>query len=152
MVANTIGNTQAEQLEHLRELLGETTFQRIQRDVWQQFSFKAAPMGSNGVLAPLALFAVWDELLQALCDAVTRVGRDNELASRPRPTDGLLWELLKDGVTWSATLWFRRDRGDWEVSIRRSGMYHRFEQFATSEKAEAWADKECIEISMGWKS
>lgn len=60
VAAETIGNTQAEQLR------------------------------SDGLLAPLALFTVWDELLHALREAVKRLGREKELASRAKPKDGSL--------------------------------------------------------------
>src|SRR5262245_17421419 len=100
-MAKTIVKTQ---LRELRELLGESTFQRIQREVWGQFSFKAPPINRDGNLAPLALFGVWNELIQALRDAAKRLRRDKESASRIAPVSGPLWELLKSGVTWSATL------------------------------------------------
>jgi hypothetical protein len=151
MPADSIGKTQAEQLQHFRDLLGEETFQRIQVDVWKKFSFKGVPMGRDGVLTPLALFSVWDELQQALRDAVKRQGHEREFARRAQAVSGSIWELLKDGVTWSATRHFRRDHRDWEVVIIRNGQCELVERFATCDRADAWADKQCIAIASGWK-
>jgi hypothetical protein len=64
---------------------------------------------------------------------------------------GPLWELLKSGTTWSATLHFHKEHHGWEVVITRNGQRAQVQQFLTREKAETWADKKCIEITMGWK-
>jgi len=151
VAANSISRTQSDQLQHFRDLLGEQTFQRIQRDVWKQFSLKAAPIGRDGLLTPLALFSVWDELRHALREVVKRQGHEKELSSRAKPVSGPIWELVKDGVTWSATRHFRRDHRDWEVVIKRNGQRMLIERFATCERAENWADHQCIEIAAGWK-
>jgi hypothetical protein len=151
VAADSIGKTQAEQLQHFRDLLGDEAFQRIQVDVWKQFSFKAVPLGRDGMLTPLALFSIWDELRQALAEAVKRRGHESEFASRAKAITGPIWELLKDGVTWSARLQFRRDHRDWEVVIMRNGQRTQVERFATCERADTWADKQCIEIAAGWK-
>jgi hypothetical protein len=152
VVAKSIGKTQAEELQHFRDLLGEQMFQRVQGNVWKQFSFKAAPIGPDGALMPLALFSVWDELRDAMREAVKRQGYEKEFASRASPVNGPIWELLKNGVTWSASLHFRRDHSDWEVVIKRNGQGARVERFATRERADTWADKQCAEIAVGWRS
>jgi len=150
--AKSIGKSQAEQLQHFRDLLGEEIFQRVQGNVWKQFSFRVAPIGPDGALRPLALFSVWDELCDALRDAVKRQGYEKEFASRVKPLNGPIWELLKNGVTWSASLHFRRDQRDWEVVIKRNAECVRVERFATRERADTWADKQCVEIAAGWKT
>ena len=150
-MAQRIGKTQDEQLQQLRGRLGNTTFQRIQREVWTRFSRQPPPTNSDGTLAPLALFGIWDELIEALREGVKRQVREREATSRMQATGGLLWELLKDGVRWSATLNVRSEHPGWEVVVTRKGRRFHTYQFLTREKAEAWADKECIEIAMGWK-
>jgi hypothetical protein len=52
---------------------------------------------------------------------------------------------------WSAVLRFRRGERDWDVVLVRNGQNVQIERFATCDKAEAWADKKCVEIAMGWK-
>jgi hypothetical protein len=148
--AKSISKTQAEQLQHFRDLLGEQTFQRVQDNVWKQFSFRAAPIGPDGSLTPLALFSVWDELRDAMHQAIKRQGHEREFASRTKPVNGPIWELLKNGVTWSASLHFRPDHRDWEVAIKRNGQCARVERFATRERADTWADKQCVGIALGW--
>lgn len=150
-MVDSISNTQAQQLQQLRDRLGETTFQRIQHDVWKRFSPQPPPIDTQGNLAPLALFGIWDELVEALNEAVKRRAHENELTSRAKRAGGPLWELLKNGVTWSATMDFRNERLGWEVVISRNGQRFNVQQFVNREKAEAWSDKECIEIAMGWK-
>ena len=150
-MADTISNTQAQHLQQLRDRLGETTFQRIQRDVWKRFSPQPPPIDTQGNLAPLALFGIWDELVEALNETIKRRAHENELTSRTQQTGGPLWEMLKNGVTWSANMDFRGERLGWEVVLSRNGQRFNVQQFVNREKAEAWADKECIEIAMGWK-
>jgi hypothetical protein len=99
----------------------------------------------------LAIFEIWDELIHALRQAARRLAHERELASRIMPTRGPLWELLKNGVQWSATLDFLSDHQRWEVVITRNRERSQVQQFVTREKADAWADKECVEIAMGWK-
>jgi len=147
-----ISNSQAQQLQRLRDLLGEAAFQEIQRDVWKQFSPKVPPLNGEGTLAPLALFAIWDELFDALQAAEKKLMRDQEDAAQMKPADRLLWQLLKNGVPWAATLTFRRTDQRWEVVITRNRHRTRVQQFVNREKAEAWADDECTEIAMGWKA
>jgi hypothetical protein len=152
VAVKSFGKTQAEQLQHFRDLLGEQMFQRVQDKVWKRFSLKAAPIGPDGALTPLALFGVWGELHDAMREAVKRQGHEKEFASRAKPVNGPIWELLKNGVTWSASLHFRRDHRDWEVVIKRNGQCDRVERFATRERADTWADKQCVEITAGWKT
>jgi hypothetical protein len=101
--------TQAERLEHFRDWLGESAFQRIQRDVWRRFCPKKPPITNQGVLAPPALHIIFDELIKALREAAKHQAHLKELARRVRLPSGPLWELLKNGVYWSATLSFRTE-------------------------------------------
>lgn len=149
MKHDPLGNRQAEQIEELRNQLRESTFQRVQHEVWKRFSPKTPPINGDGNLAPLALFSVFDELLGALRKAVKQQAREIEMASQPIPTSGPLWELLKDGVQWAAALNYRGQQ--WEVEITRNGEPSQLGRFFRREKAEAWADNECVQIAMGWK-
>ena len=90
-MTDRIGKTQSDQLQQLRELVGESTFQKIQRHIWKQFSPKAPPINSDGNLAPLALFGIWDELIHALREEEKRLARDQKAGSRIARARGPLW-------------------------------------------------------------
>jgi hypothetical protein len=150
-MAEVIDPAQTERLQRLRNLLGEARFQHIQREVWKHFSLTVPPVDREGHLAPPALVDIFDELVHALAEATKQLARDKEIASRLSPTSGPVWELRKWGVTWSATLNLRSDHRGWDVVITRNGQRLQIRRFLHREKAEAWADEECVEIALGWK-
>jgi hypothetical protein len=150
-MAKPIAKTQAEQVQHLRELVGESTFQRVQRAVWKRFSPKPPPIDGAGSLAPLALFAIWDELIHELQEVAERQSATKESASGTSASEPL-WELVKGGVTWTAVLTFRRAVQRWEVVITRNGQRSRSQEFGTHANADEWANTPCVEIAKGWKT
>jgi hypothetical protein len=145
------GRTPAEELQQFKTLLGTATFHRIQREVWKRFSPKAPPLNSQGDLAPLALFGIWDQLILALREASKRQAYEKESATPNASISGPLWELNKNGVLWTATIRFRVE-GQWEVAIIRNGQRAQVQQFGSRKQADAWADNQCIELTMGWKA
>jgi hypothetical protein len=59
--------------------------------------------------------------------------------------------MLKTGVKWAAILTFRDDEHAWEVVLLRNDQRRSTRRFSRREKAEAWADQQCLEVSTGWK-